>query len=303
MVTGATGAQGGSVAQALLQSSDFAVRILTRKPFAPRAIQLQQMGAEVFAGDMQDITRLEEVMDGCYGVFGLTNYWEHFGQEYNLGMNVIEAVAVSGIQHLVLHTAPDYRALSGGDFPVPQCDIKAALKSYSQELRLPCTYLQVSSYYENFLDFFALKRDPFGTYQFGFPQGHTKLAMVSVEDVGPLVAKAFAEPQNYIGRTLTAVGADKPCKAYADAMTKVFGIPVQYNHIPLALYKQLGVQAAEEMGNLFEVQRLYIPSRQKEMEESYRINPAMQSFESWLTKNRERFLAHFHYQMVEEAVY
>lgn len=303
LVTGATGAQGGSVAKALLQTGRYDVRIFTRRPSSPKAVQLRQMGAEVFAGDMHDATSLEEAMDGCYGVFGLTDYWEHFEQEYHLGMNLIEAAAVTGIQHLVLHTAPDYGAMSGGKFHVPNCDIKAALQRYSQELRLPATYLQVAFYYENFLNFFALKKDQFGAFQFGFPQGTAKMAMVSVEDIGAIVVKVFAEPETYLGSTLTAVGADEPCQTYAAIMTKVLGIPVQYNHIPQALYHQLGFPGAEELGNMFEVQRRYVFNRKKELEESCRMNPAMQSFENWMIKNRERFLAHFHYQMVEEVVY
>lgn len=303
LVTGATGSQGGSVAKALLQAGDFAVRILTRKPKSQKALELQKLGAEIVAGDMEDEARLEAAMDGCYGVFGVTNYWEHFKKEFCLGMNLVEAVAVSGIQHFVLHTMPDYKALSGGELEVPHCDIKAVLKSYSQELRLRATYLQVSFYYENFLNFFPLRQDQFGTFQFGFPQGRARLAMISAEDVGPIVAKAFAEPETYIGRTLTAVGEDETCNTYAATMTRVLGMPVQYNHIPWELYKSLDIAGAAELANFFEVQRLYIPSRQKEREECRQLNPSMQSFESWLMKNKERFLAHFHYQLVEEVVY
>jgi hypothetical protein len=106
-----------------------------------------------------------------------------------------------------------------------------------------------------------------------------------------------------MGRTLTAVGADETCDTYAAIMTKVLGVPVQYNHVPRELYRTLGFPGAEELANFFDVQRIYVSNRQKEMEESYRLNPRTQSFESWLGKNKERFLAHFHYQLVEEVVY
>jgi len=303
LVTGATGAQGGSVAKALLQQGLFAVRILTRNPGSQKAVELKRMGAEVFVGDMFDETSLEAAMKNCYGVFGVTSYWEHFKKEFSQGMNLVEAVAASNVEHFVFHTMPDYKALSGGVLDVPHCDIKALLKSYSQELRLPATYLQVAFYYENFLNLFPLKQDQFGTFQFGFPQGHSKLAMVSVEDIGPIVANVFAQPENYIGRTLTAVGADETCDTYAASMTKVLRIPVQYNHIPRDLYRNLGFTGAAELANFFDVQRVYISNRQKEMRESYELNPKMQTFESWLAKNKERFLAHFHYQLVEEVIY
>ena len=302
LVTGATGAQGGSVARALLNSGNFAVRILTRRPSSQEALALQQMGAEIAIGDLQDSQSLEAAMDDCYGVFGVTNYWEHFDREYALGMNLIEAVAVSGISHFVLHTLPDYKTISGGELTVPHCDTKAALKAFSLDLRLPATYIQVAFYYENFLSFFPPQPDQFGTFQFGFPQGHTKLAMISVDDVGPIVARVFAQPDVYIGRTLTAVGADDTCDVYAKMMTGILGLPVHYNHIPRDLYINLGFPYAEELGNMFEVQRLYISNRQAELEESYRMHPAMQRFETWLRQNKKRILSHFEKQLVDVAV-
>ena len=302
LVTGATGAQGGSVARALLNSSDFAVRILTRRPSSPEALGLQQLGAEVAVGDMQDSESLEAAMDGCYGVFGVTNYWEHFSREYTLGMNLIEAVAVSGISHFVLHTLPDYKTISGGELAVPHYDIKASLKAFSLDLRLPATFVQLGFYYENFLNLFSPRQDQFGTFQFGFPQGHTKLAMVSVEDVGPIVATIFARPDIYIGRTITAVGADDTCDVYAQTMTGILGVPVQYNYIPRDLYINLGFPHAEELANMFEVQRHYISNRQSDLQESYRIHPAMQSFEDWLRRNKTRILSRFEEQVVDVAV-
>lgn len=291
------------MAKALLQTGEYAVRILTRKPTSAKAVALQGMGAEIIVGDMEDLDSLEKAMDGCYGVFGVTNYWEHFSREYTLGMNLIEAVAISGIRHFVLHTLPNYKALSGGELAVPHCDIKAALKAFSQDLRLPATYVQMGFYYENFFHFFPPMPDQYGTFQFGFPQGHTKLAMVSVEDVGPIVAKVFARPETYIGRTLTAVGADDTCDVYAETMTRVLDLPVQYNYVPRDLYASFGFPGAEELANMFEVQRLYIPNRQTDLEESYRLNPSMQRFESWLQKNKSRLVAQLESQLVDEAVY
>ena len=78
LVTGATGAQGGSVAKALLKSKKYAVRILTRNRFSENALALQQAGAEITVGDLDSIESLKQAMDGAYGVFGVTNFREHF---------------------------------------------------------------------------------------------------------------------------------------------------------------------------------------------------------------------------------
>ncbi len=302
LVTGATGAQGGSVVRALLQRGEYSVRILTRNAVSEKALALQAQGAEIAVGNLDDKASLAAALDGCYGVFGITNFWEHFGKEYSQGVNLIDAVAESNVKHFVLHTLADYQELSGGRFPVPHCDMKAALKRYTKQKGLPATFLEVAFYYENFFTFFPPKPDQFGTYQFGFPQGHTKLAMVSVEDVGAIVAQVFAQPEAYIGRTVAAIGADDACDEYAAIMTRVLGLPVQYNYIPRDLYASFGFPGAEELANMFEVQRLYITSRQKEMEEAYRMNPAMQPFEKWLRKNKDRFVALLQQQVATEEV-
>lgn len=70
LVTGATGARGGSVANALLHNKQFDVRILTRNPWSAKATALRNAGAEVVQGDLNEIKSLQEALAGCYGVFG-----------------------------------------------------------------------------------------------------------------------------------------------------------------------------------------------------------------------------------------
>jgi uncharacterized protein YbjT (DUF2867 family) len=293
LVFGATGSQGGSVARSLLSGKKFDVRIVTRNANSTKAKELQQAGAEVVEGDLGNLDSLIQAMKNCYGVFGVTNYWEHFENEWSLGKNLIDAVQQSGIQHLVLHTLPDYNQLSEGKYPTPHYDIKAALQRYSQQLKQPATYLQLGFYYENFLGFFPLEKTETGAYSFGFPQGDTRLAMVSVEDIGGIVASIFDHPVQYLGRTVMAVGSDENCAEYARLMSKVLKKDIQYKHIPREIYAGLGFPAAKELANMFEVQRLYVPNRLINLIESYGLNPGMLSFEKWLVRNKEKFDFYF----------
>jgi len=210
LVTGATGAQGGSVARALLAKDKFTVRILTRNASSEKAIALKNAGAEIAEGDLDDLSSLLHAMKDCYGVFGVTNFWEHFAKEYSLGENLINAVRDSGIKHFVFHALPDYYKLSGSQYSVPHYDMKAQLQLYTQWLDIPATFVHVAFYYENFLGLFPLQKDEDGGFFFGFPQGDTPLAMASVEDTGGIVSAIFNNRRKYLGRTVGVVGEMSP---------------------------------------------------------------------------------------------
>jgi uncharacterized protein YbjT (DUF2867 family) len=293
LVTGATGAQGNSVAKALLAENRFAVRILTRNAMFPKAIALRHAGAEVIEGDMKDFESLKHAMRGCYGVFGVTNYWEHFEEEYQLGKNLLEAVRQSGIQHFVFSTLENYCKLSGGKYAVPHYDIKATLQEYAKELSLPATFVQPAFYYENFLSVFPLQPDNNGAWYFGFPQGDARLATISVKDLGGIVATIFMHPDMYMLRVVRAVGDDRSCAEYASILSRVLGRRIYFKHIPREVYAGYDFVGAEQVANTFEIQRLHIRNRTVDLIETYGLNPMVQSFESWVIRNKEKFEAYF----------
>jgi hypothetical protein len=82
-VTGATGAQAGGLARALLNdpSGEFALRAVTRDPNKEAARALADRGATVVQADLDDEASLRSAFDGAYGAYCLTNFWEHFNGE------------------------------------------------------------------------------------------------------------------------------------------------------------------------------------------------------------------------------
>lgn len=292
LVTGATGAQGGSVARHLLGKGGFAVRCLTRNPDSEKAVALRQTGAEIVRGDLDDPASLRSALDGCQAVFGVTNYWEHFNKEYEQGRNLVDAVtATNSVKHFVFSTLPSYKKISGGELAVPHCDIKGQLEEETRERGLPATFVHVAFYYENFLSYFPPQKQEDGTFAFGFPQGDTPLAAVAVEDTGGVVTAILEQPEAYRGRTVGVVGDDLPPAQYAEIMTRVLGRTVVYNYIPREVFAAFGFPGAEDLANTYDVQRRFIPNRQADLAESRRLYPAMQTFEMWLSANKDRFAA------------
>ena len=287
LVFGATGAQGGSVARALLARGEFNVRAITRKTGSPAANALRDLGAEIVQGDLDDPASLAAALEGVYGVFGVTNFWEHFEKEGPQGRNLVNAVANANVKHFIFSTLPHIEKATGGALKSPHFDLKAEHEDLARSLGIPSTFVHVPFYYENFLYFFPPRPAGDGTYQFGFPQGDTPLAAISVQDVGPVIAPMFEQPEKYIGKVVKLAGDEIPPAAYAAAMSRATGKKVTYAYVPRETFAALGFPGAEDLADMFEYYRLHIPSRVRDVETSRALSPELQSFETWASKNAD----------------
>jgi uncharacterized protein YbjT (DUF2867 family) len=285
LVFGATGAQGGSVARNLLARGRFGVRAFTRKPDSPAAQALREAGAEVVEGNLDDRSSIEAALAGCYGAFGVTNSWEHFAKEAEEGRNLVDAVAATHIEHFVFSTLVSIEKLTGGALRSPHFDIKAELEDYTRSLGIPSTFVHVPFYFENFFAFFAPRPVGDGTLQFGFPQGDTPLAAMSVEDLGLLVAPMFEQPESYIGKVVEPAADEITAAKYAEIMSRHLGADIRYAYVPREVFAKLGFPGAEDLADMFEFYRLHMPSR------AGAIAPELQSFDTWMSRNEGKMRA------------
>jgi len=292
LVTGATGGQGGSVARHLLKAG-FQVRALTRNPDSDKANALADAGAQVVAGDLADRASLDRALKDCDGVFGVTNFWEHFTTEEEHGTNLIEAVADARTGFFIFSSLPNAYELSGHELPVPHFDIKAKLEQRARQSDVPTAFVNVAFYYENFLAFFPPQRQDDGSYALGFPQGDTPLAAVSVDDLGGVVVPMFENAEAYVGKVVGVVGDDLPVAEYADIMSTVLEQRVVYNHIPREVFAAFGFPGADDLANMFDFNARFIPNRQADLEQSRAMFPGIRTFRMWLEDNREKFAGVF----------
>jgi uncharacterized protein YbjT (DUF2867 family) len=98
-VIGATGAQGGGLAKAILADpkGGFSLRAVTRNPESDKGKALAAAGAEVVAADLDDEASLRTAFEGAYGAFCVTNFWEHFSpeKETTQGRNLARAAGAA----------------------------------------------------------------------------------------------------------------------------------------------------------------------------------------------------------------
>ena len=164
-VVGATGVQGGGLARAILAdpSSGFSVRAITRDPNKDNAKALAAKGAEVVSANLDDVESLKRAFAGAHGVFGVTNFWEHFSAEKEKAQakNIAEAAKAAGVKHVVWSTLEDTRQFMTADdkrmpmlqekYRVPHFDAKAEANAYFSGV--PATMLDTSFYWDNLFMF------------------------------------------------------------------------------------------------------------------------------------------------------
>ena len=75
VILGATGNQGGSVAESFLSEPDWKVRAITRNSASSKAQTLTSKGAEIIQADLDDPSTLASAFDGAHAIFAVSDFW------------------------------------------------------------------------------------------------------------------------------------------------------------------------------------------------------------------------------------
>lgn len=304
-VVGATGAQGGGLARAILNDarSEFAVRAITRNPESEKAKELAALGAEVVAADMDDYESIKKAFEGAYGAFCITNYWEHFSpeREQAQAMNLARAAKDTSLKHVIWSTLEDTRRWVPldddrmptlmGKYKVPHLDAKGEIDHVFTDLGVPTTFLLTSFYFENFI-YFGLqpKVGPDGKLAITLPMGDKPLPSIAVNDIGKAAYRILKGGDGFIGKTVAVAGDHVTGADFAKGFSKALGREVVYNAITPDVFRGLGFPGADDLGNMFQFKadfnEYYAGIR--DLEENKKLNPELQSFEDWLAQNIDR---------------
>ena len=303
-VLGATGTQGGGLCRAILadKSGGFSCRAITRDPSKDKAKELAAAGAEVVAGNLDDVESLKKAFAGAHGVYAVTNFWEHFSgqKEKDQAKNVAEAAKAAGVQHVIWSTLEDTRQwMPAGDtrmpmlqdkYRVPHFDAKAEADTYFAGL--PTTFLRTSFYWDNLYMFgLAPKKNDAGQYEWTFPLGTAKMAGIGAEDIGKTAYGVFKAGNQYIGKTVGIMGEALTVEEMGQKLEKGLGIgPVVYNAVDANTYRSWGFPGAEEMGNMFQVYRDFEGPflANRSVSTAKQLNPQLQDFSTWLAANKDK---------------
>ncbi|MCI0442813.1 NmrA/HSCARG family protein [bacterium] len=304
-VVGATGAQGGGLARAILsdKNGDFAARAITREANSEKAKELAKLGAEIVEANIDDEESLKQAFHGAYGAFCVTFFWAHLSaeKEFEEAGTMARAARDARVQHVIWSTFEDPRKwvpLSDnrmptlmGKYKVPHFEGKAEANQVFIDLDLPVTFLLTSFYWENFIYFgMGPKKGSDGKLAITFPMGDKKLPGIAAEDIGKIAYGIFKKGREYLGKTVGAAGDHLTGTEMAAAFGNALGQEVRYNNVPPEVYRSFNFPGADDLGNMFQFKRDFNEDycNARNLEESRALNPTLQTFSSWLAENKNR---------------
>lgn len=225
LVVGATGRQGGAVARQLLKEG-WTVWALTRRPYSAEAIAIEKLGARLFQGDLSDPLSLEIAMNGVYGVFGVTEFWEHgYKKEIKHGLNLIKVAQYSGVEHIVFSSVGGIDRTEG--LGIRHFDSKREIEQYLKNTGIRYSILRPVTFFENFISDRYRKAIRNGSFSFAI-HPTKRFQMLAMQDLAIFAAQAFSGSLYFENKAIEIASQRLTMKEFSIALGKAAGGSVRY---------------------------------------------------------------------------
>lgn len=235
LVTGATGLQGGAVANEALKQG-FNVRILVRDETSSKAQALVQKGAEAVVGNFDDPSSLEKAMQHVDAVFSVPISGVdtvETDRERKQAFALIQSAIKSGVKQFV-HTSVAATSRYT-EFPkwgtgywfekywTDKWDIEEAIRSAGFA---SWTILKPAMVMDNYIDevkvasmYPLLKQGEIQTVTFA----DTRIDYIAIEDMASFACAAFADPEKFHQHNIELAAESLSYKEVADIILEVTG--------------------------------------------------------------------------------
>lgn len=237
LVTGATGKQGGALARLLL-SRGHAVRALTRKPDSAPARALEQAGATIVSGTLDERASVERALAGATAVFAMSTPFEAGTEaETKQGVNVADAAKATGA--FLLYTSVGAADKQTG---IPHFESKWAVEQHIASIGARAAVIAPVYFMSNaFL--FGTDQLKQGVYATPLTPGR-KLAQIAVEDIGAAAASILEAPERHVGKRYDLAGDEPTGEQVAAILSEAVGKPYQYFQVPMPAIRQMSEDLA-----------------------------------------------------------
>ncbi|MCG5460526.1 NmrA/HSCARG family protein [Micromonospora sp. MED01] len=238
-VTGATGAQGGATARALLAAGQ-RVRAITRQPTSPAAEALRDLGAEIRQADFDDSASLDAALAGSDSLFAVTTpFGSDLATEVRQGRALVDAAAAAGLSHLVLTTV----AHADRDTGVPHYESKHLVEQHLRTSTVPWTVIAPAAFMDNYASGWTLDGLRRDTFAWPMP-ANRPLALIPAVDIGTFAALVLQRSDEFAGRRIDIASDERTPTQLAEILAGAIGSPITHVQVPLAQVRQRSTDLA-----------------------------------------------------------
>jgi uncharacterized protein YbjT (DUF2867 family) len=223
-VTGATGAQGGATARALLAAGQ-RVRALTRNP--PAAAPLAALGADVVYADFRDRSSVDAALTGVDTLFAVTTpFGSSTEAEVEDGTTLVDAAA--GLRHIVFTSAANADRATG----IPHFDSKFRVERHLAAQHVPWTVLGPAAFMDQYAQPWHLSSRERGVLSVPLPPDRP-LALVATTDIGAFAAHVLTNPSRFAGRRIDLAGDELTGPEIASVLGAALRRELRYEQAPI----------------------------------------------------------------------
>jgi uncharacterized protein YbjT (DUF2867 family) len=270
-VVGATGKQGGSVVDALLDRGA-RVRALVRDLDKPGARALADRSVDLVVGDLSDPASLGALFADVDAAFAMTTPLpDGTEQETALGIAIADAAARAGVPHLVFSSVGGAERESG----VPHFESKRRVEERIERLGIHHTFLRPVLFMDNLSGFMTSVENGQVVVRMALPEG-IPLQMVAVRDIGRAAAAILLGGTGVEGESVEIAGDTLTGTQIAEAIGAYAGLPARYEALPLEAIASFG-DTAEMFRWLAET-----PAYQADLEATRALVPEALDLPAWL---------------------
>jgi uncharacterized protein YbjT (DUF2867 family) len=280
-VIGATGQQGSSVVDTLLEA-DVPVRALVRNPDSSASRALRDRGVELVKADQDVDESLAQGLVDVAALFFMTTFEGPDGPdgEIRRGTAVANAAASARVPRVV------YSSVGGAErgTGIPHFESKHRVEQRVSDL-LPAKFVRPTFFMENLMQ--QLVPGPDGEIVIRMPMpGDVPLQMIAVRDIGRAAGRLLLDPTAIESDSVEIAGDELTLEQVAERAGDALDRPARFEQIPLDFLG--GDEDLKAMFRWFAVP----PAYRADLENSRSLVPGIRDVRAWLgTQFREGDLA------------
>lgn len=243
LVTGATGTQGTSVVNALLEGGH-RVRALVRDPASKGAAALAARGVELARGDFDHPDTITAAAKGTDTTFIVsTPFTGGPEQETRQGIAAVDAAKAAGAGHIVYTSVSDADRATG----IPHFDSKHLVEQHLAKSGVPYTIVAPVFFMENYGAPWMAPALKDGKLVLALPAAR-KLQSVDVRSIGRFTGLVIARRDPFFGKRFDIASDERTGDETAALFSAALGRKIDYVALPPAALRA----QSEDMALMFE---------------------------------------------------